>query len=673
MIELSRTDVAGSYRGENQGLALNLRIDVGAGDSLDIVSGDLETENGPGTFDHHHSFQSRDLVVQPENGVPILRGTVKVFRDDIADLARMDVRIPETGNLLATYTFFRLTPFGRETLASFDFPLQRTSGLFRRVELEVDQVQGVPLPQPFRTHEHADTPGDLPPRLIDFAAAYRDAGVDLAVTLGGQDVPVNRAGFDGLWTDEELHAAMEGHFAGFANQPQWRLYLLLATRYENPDVLGIMFDSGDEAPRQGAAVFAEHPAIANAADAERDREYLYTIVHELGHAFNLLHSFQKGIFETHGVVPRPASLSWMNYPQLFPFGSAGPDGWDGSSSFWPQFRFGFDLDELIHLRHDDSLEVIMGGRDFGFAGHLEEHPFQPPSAVQDLSLTLWLPPVVEFLQQVEGDVRLRNDGQATVPVHPSLHPAGHSLDLLIRRPGDKLAKVYRHFTTACMRGEHRALAPGEAIYQELSPNFGQRHWFIDEPGTYEVQAVYRSPDGRRLYSNKRRVRVLVPESEADRVAQDFFNNDTGVYLGVEGSRSDTLDKTRAMLADVCDRLESAPITRQIQLANAVRDTRVFKDVSAGKVVEPDDAAPAEALLRSYGVTAKRRKVKVDPSQSHLRVARHLACAARGFAAVSQPADAQRAVAAVEGFLQSIQAPQAAAEPVVALKKELKIS
>jgi hypothetical protein len=179
------------------------------------------------------------------------------------------------------------------TSATLSFPLQQTSDFFRRVELEVDQVAGVPLPETFDIRSHPDTPSDMDPRLMTYPTAFRDAGIELVVTLGGEDVPVNVAGPDGLWTDEELHAAMVDHFEEHEDVPQWNLYLLLATKYINPGVLGIMFDSGDDAPRQGAAVFFNQTAIAEAQGAERHREYLYTIVHELEHAFNMLHSFQR--------------------------------------------------------------------------------------------------------------------------------------------------------------------------------------------------------------------------------------------------------------------------------------------------------------------------------------------------------------------------------------------
>jgi hypothetical protein len=305
MINLRRSEIAGEYNGTRQDTALTLRVDVGSDGSLDIISGDLFFEASAGQFEFHHSFQTTTLVLEEQTDAQLLRGPVKVHRDDIFDIARLDLEIPDLGELLATYTFYRLTQFGRETAATFTFPLAKTSNLFRRVELEVDQVQDIPLPSSFRTDTHPDTPVDVQPQTMTFQSVYHQAGVDLAVTLGGQDVQVNEAGFDGLWTDEELHAAMVNNFAQHQDAAQWRLYLLLATRYVSTGVVGIMFDSDDDFPRQGAAVFYEHPAINNAVGADQDREYLYTIVHELGHAFNFLHSFQKGIFHTHGVLRRP--------------------------------------------------------------------------------------------------------------------------------------------------------------------------------------------------------------------------------------------------------------------------------------------------------------------------------------------------------------------------------
>lgn len=673
MIELRRAEIAGEYQGTRQNASLTLRVDVGSDDSLDIISGDLSLETSSGQFDYHHSFQTTALIPEEHNSTQLLRGPVKVHRDDILDIARLDLSIPDQGELLATYTFYRLTQFGRQTAVTFTFPLVKTSNFFRRVELEVDQVHGIPLPQPFSIHALADTPNDLNPQNITFESAYRQAGVDLHVTIGGENVPVNEAGPDGLWTDEELHAAMVNNFSQHADETQWRLYLLLATQYVNTGVLGIMFDSNDDFPRQGAAVFYDHPAIKNAQGAEQDREYLYTIIHELGHAFNFLHSFQKGIFETHGVLPRPDAMSWMNYPQLYPFGYAGPTNWNGTSSFWSQFRFQFDRHELAHIRHNDSMEVIMGGRSFGFAGHLEEKPFEVTNKKTDLSLRLWFPSVVEFLEQVTGDIRLKNESNLPIQVNSTLHPSTGSVELLIRRPADRYPKVYRHFTSRCVQDELQELLPGEAIYQELSPSFGLRHWFIDEPGTYELQAIYQSPDGKKRVSNIQRVRVLLPNIEADRLAPDFFNTATGMYLGVEGSRIDQMDSTRGTLKELCKRIPTANISKQLNIIDTLRQVRVFKDIKSGKIHKPKDRVKStNQLLKVLGVTKKSKAIKISQNQSHIQLSRLLQTAAKCFANENDKDNARIVLETAKNFLSAVSAPKKALNDNKSLTRHLKL-
>jgi len=289
------------------------------------------------------------------------------------------------------------------------------------VELEIDRVDGVDPPPVLAVGNNQDSPADLASETVDIGSAFEQAGIDLDVTFDAAPVLPSAAGLDSLWTDEELHAAMETNFSKHQDTPQWRLYLLLATEYVNPGVLGIMFDADDSAPRQGAAVFANHPILAGAGPA-RDREYVHTLVHELGHAFNLLHSFQKHLFDGPDLHPRPGSSSWMNYPDLFPYGYAFPEGWNGSDHFWPGFRFTFDRDELEHLRHFHAMGVVMGGEEFGADGHRKYGEFEPVYRDEQLDFTLWVPDTVEFMEVVEGDVRLKNISDRSVDVSSTLAP-----------------------------------------------------------------------------------------------------------------------------------------------------------------------------------------------------------------------------------------------------------
>ena len=378
MLSIDRSNISGSYTGTRQGVRLDLRIDLGEQNSLDVISGDVSFETSPGTFEFHHSFQTTALVPEVSERQTVLRGPVKVHRENMLNVGRLDLVVPEVGDITARYLLFRFESFGRTTPFDTQFQLDKVSTFFREIEVEMESVQGVPFPVPFNTSGHPDTPQSHQGRTLTLATAYRDAGINMSVVNGREEIPVTEAGVDGLWSEEELHAAMVQHHDEHRDAMQWHLYLLLATKFVRQGVLGIMFDAADSDNfhRQGAAVFHDHPSISGAVGEEKNREYLFTLVHELGHAFNFLHSFQKGIIETHGVLPRPDAFSWMNYPDLFPFGRARPAGWNGSNRFWSEFGFSFDGDEIHHLRHNDRAEVIPGGRSFGFAGHFEERPFE---------------------------------------------------------------------------------------------------------------------------------------------------------------------------------------------------------------------------------------------------------------------------------------------------------
>ena len=159
-----------------------------------------------------------------------------------------------------------------------------------------------------------------------------------------------------------------------------------------------------------------------------------------------------------------------------------------------------------------------------------------------------------------------------------------------------------------------------------------------------------------------------PSPEADRLAPDFFAPDTGTYLGVEGSRAEAARGVRDLLDDVCWQLPRSSVTKQIQATNALRDTRVFKDVRAGKTVRGDRAKAASGLLRALDV--RRGRVSIDPSQSHLRLARMLRSAAHAYAADGQGREAGDAVGAIETMLSRVKAPKQATDELRAFRKKI---
>ncbi|MGW1974559.1 hypothetical protein [Streptomyces sp. NPDC001889] len=192
----------------------------------------------------------------------------------------------------------------------------RRSPYLRTFDHEVDSVTGTAAFDSYDTSRAATPPG-YRNRVLTVPAAFADAGLELRSAGTRNTVGTAGSGADLRWSTAELHAAMEAGFSQYRDNPQWKLWTLVATRYAETQfgflTYGIMFDTNDT-PRQGVAVFNEALQLNAALGTRVD---LHAHVHELGHAFNLLHSWDKrSAWPPAPLGPRRGygDLSWMNYP-----------------------------------------------------------------------------------------------------------------------------------------------------------------------------------------------------------------------------------------------------------------------------------------------------------------------------------------------------------------------
>jgi len=482
----------------------------------------------------------------------------------------------------------------------------RKSRHFRDALLEVDVCQSVnaePILPSYDTCAHNNRPSDLPCRTLTVQEAYREAGVDLSINPTHTVIDDSAPEFN-TWSDAELHDAMEQHFSQYPGTwPKWHLWCLLAGRYDVSGVLGIMFDYGTvyggpgRAPeRQGCAIFRAHPSLndlvatppANQAQAAAMREFLKLYVHEIGHAFNFLHSWNKG---------RPDSLSWMNYDWRY-------DNRNGSGTFWANFRFRFDDEELVHLRHGDRSEVIPGGDPWSTGSHMEG----PPGALADLvgeapvELLLRSKGYFRFMEPVVVELRVRNVADMPFELDTQLHPEFGGVILYIRRPDGRIVE-YAPVLCKLATPEPKVLKPkDEAIEgedrhsQNVLLSYGAFGYYFDEPGEYQVRAVYQGPGDILIPSNVHRLRIGRPFSpEEERIAQDYFSYETGMALYLNGSSSPFLQKGMDVLANLADRYRKDPLGAHASLVLAQNLARPFFRIEGNVVRQARAALPEEAL------------------------------------------------------------------------------
>lgn len=590
----------GRYR--SAGLrVLELRVDVDGPGTLRKVSGDFFTSSGS-TTSYTGSFivDAPAVTVSPHRVV--IRGQGRFSGPAPFPFPFVEVTIPRRPvaqpRAAAVVRFIRPpNQVGVTYVCSF------RSAYFRTVRWEQDSVTGkVPFVS-YDTGSLPQPPGS-PARVLTVPRAFAEAGIDLVAGGAANVLGDSQNG----WTIAELHAAMQTNFSLWRNVPQWMVWLLVASRFEgNAGVRGIMFDAQDAFQRQGCAVFYD---LIQGMDPESQRAQLRTYVHELGHAFNLLHSWQKDL----ATPPAPlgpnrgfGDLSWMNYPQNYD-PDPDPPNPEGAAAYWRAFPFSFTAAELVHLRHGFHRDVIMGANPFGRgAADIDADLFDEPvvdesGLVLDLRATkqtyAYGEPVVVELRLGTTDLRGRS-------VHEYLHPDYELVSVAIRQPSGRTV-LYRPLMRRCVDAEATTRLHPErnpAVYASAYVGYGQDGHYFQQPGTYQLRAAYVAADGSRIVSPVLRTVVRYPRSESDeQVAELMLGEEQGTLFALRGSDSPSLRSGNDALQEVVKQHGKHPLAvyaRMVQGLNAEHEFKYLTaDKNALKVRSPE---PKEAIGRLTAV------------------------------------------------------------------------
>jgi hypothetical protein len=422
------------------------------------------------------------------------------------------------------------------------------------------------------------------------------------LTTGATDVvPTAEAGANSAWSDDELHAAMVKHFSRWKDLPQWAVWLLHARLHDlGTGLLGIMFDQQGK-QRQGCAVFY---AGIGGATVDKQRLQLYTCVHELGHCFNLLHSWQKSL----AFPPqpnRPLSFSWMNYPWNYPGG--------GQAGFWSGFPFRFDAQELVHIRHGFQKDVIMGGNPFRVGSALEDLTSwsDPVEDRSGLRLELDAPATFGYGEPVTVEVRLRSGTPDGMAVTRHLRPRNGHVQIAIGAPSG-IVRLYEPLLHHCVSDDDTVrLDADEPSHAETAfIHYGKDGFYFDQPGTYRLRARYTAPDGSTILSPVTTIRVRPPvTAEDEAVAELMFGDDQGTLMYLVGSDLDELRSGNEALTRVWEEFPEHPlaaVARVVQGVNAAREFKLVEADNSVRVRRPDAGTAAELLGAVLDVDGVRK-------------------------------------------------------------------
>lgn len=594
---------SGRYRSAGAGFQLELRVDVDGVRPTMRVSGDFFQAIGL-TVNYFGSFIVDAVSVTTTPTTRTIEGLGSFTFH--AGAPRVRVTIPRVPILWpapsATVQFFTT---GGAPGATYVCRYQ--SAYMRTVRRDQDITDDAIGPA-FTSYNTGSLPSGGPARVLTVQKAYAEAGVEMLVGGAPDVVPVVEATGDGnlTWSNSELHASMLKHFEIYKHQPQWTLWQLVAKDHEyGPGLYGIMFDSGE---RFGSAVFTRG---IGGTTADQERLQLYTYVHEMGHSFNLMHSWQKSLANP-PKVNRPSALSWMNYPWYYPGGPA---------AFWAAFPFQFDNPELIHIRHGFRNNVIQGGNPFTIGASLFE-PMGFADPIEDnsgLQLEIETKPAYVFGEPVVAEMKLYVNDMRGKEVHSHLDPATGLVQIAIKNPAGEV-KLYEPLIEECVGPQTTLLdSQNPSIYKSTYIGYGKDGFYFDQPGAYTVRAIYYALDGSQVLSNTTTLRVRHPHTAQDEDAAELLLGDQqGTLLALLGSDAPQLRAGNDALETLLVDYPKHPLTTYARLAKGINYGRTFKTVDAKKVdpmtkkLDIRSAKPADSVgLLSDVVAASQKGGGVD--------------------------------------------------------------
>lgn len=616
---LIRRKISGTYKNPKSGSnpVLELRVDVDGRRPQSRLSGDFfkSLQFLWWTF----TLYSKSFVVEnlsdtlSTKNEAVLTGAVVYYEDPTRVNDTIEVRIPRVS--IFSPAADATVKFYTSGVLTSTYVCPKISEYFRKVTLEIDRFQTSPFPPTAKTCVDPH-PTDLTCEDVTTETVFRRAGIDM--TVAEDDVLNDPDGGDpgSNWDEAELHDLMEDRFDHFVNALQWNCYGVVVPRFGSGTTYestyyGVMFDwggyqSGDTYHRQGAAVANDamnsrtSGTLYNNAD-KRNRFFLETFIHEIGHAFNLPHSWAR---TDH---PDTASESFMNYPWLYT-GGGGTTTLQRETNFWSNFRWEFDDVELFWMRHANRNDVIFGGNDW-IGNNLSIYT-EPEREMLNapLSLEVRAREVFDYAQPIQVELKLKNISDRPQTIAAQLEPEDGWVNVyMVRADGQRV-----HYLPPVRRLKSPnmvTLAPKESIYETVLLSYSSKGPQFERPGEYHIRAYYNMENEGYIVSPSCRIRVASPKrSSTEELAYLMFSHEVAKFIYLGGS--ERYPATIARLKEAAQKYEATDpnVVPYIHAAMGRHLSRPFKKV----------------VMKGEKRLVAARKANFTEAVPHLEAARKLA-------------------------------------------------
>ncbi len=561
----------GSYDGQDAHARFVLRIDD------DTVSGDIFRLSPMGDFgEWTASFRSSSPFKSKPNKA---KKFALIFEDKFGATAQGSLQLTSLSTCLAMELLIEKQLVGLPVNTSMRADLHWEGPNLRHLTVNEIRETGAATLQPV---EHMGLVRTLESSLLE-------AGFAVQMRRLTPDLPTPTAG---SWSEKALIELMMTNKGLDTTGSEFATQLCMLSRSNRAGLAGIMFDGWDTNQRQWLAVFSD-TIKQFSYPSEFDRDLLQTTLHELRHALNLVHRFERN-------VGRADSTPIINYPQKHRGGGR-------DAAFWNTYDFSFDPDEVPFLKNATHTATRPGGKHFHSVRYWEtgkgsHSPYMPEYNDQPAELELILPqggPVFLFAQPVILGLRFKNKGSVPLDVPQTLldQKSGH-LEFLIERESsarhdhmeDNVFIPVVHRLNVMSQANQLHIQPNQVIEGNANLTFGNSGFPFAEPGNYRVTAyLLLSQPGqsydRIVKSAPLRLRISMPQTRPEeQVALEMLSDEAGLFFALGGlpALSATQDRLLAMTKDQL-KARHNPLAANIRRAAGFGAGREYVHFEHGKV------------------------------------------------------------------------------------------
>nr|BAK02247.1 predicted protein [Hordeum vulgare subsp. vulgare] len=598
----------GCFSGALDGLSIEVRVDSKRG----IVSADIRNNRAyvgsirtdPGATYSPVPFLEALGIIGEDRNYNTTKGTITLL----------------PGNSTKDFTFviqLKKPLMGILTRDPVRIPVNFKTKFFREINIKYIVEKGLR----FTTDSFA-----FRQRQINLQKVFEIYGINLNISIKDSIEASSEwdtsAGFSALYETFTTHSNIP------VDNESWDVCIMHLGSSNEAGLLGVMFD---DRGRRALAVFAgeiEDRFRANSI-MSLEAKILQTTAHELGHALNLAHRFERG-------VGRADSLSCMNYSWRFSQG--------GDSAYWQGFDFVFDGDEISFLLHAPLYKIIFGGLEFHqvnywvgngvYSPYLKEtldnrftldlhspaqtFPFGEP-VILEASLAASQPqPVPAFMLDIKAGFL-----EILVTKVPAVSPFAEATPEVTTKFKPLMRKCYdsfEHHETAKRQIETVTISTNSPLKQNINVHFGSSGFAFAQPGTYRITAILSTYQDQRLEqeyivkSNIVTIRIEYPHNSTEEEDVNvLMRPDVGRFIATGGNSHLEQAEVTKLEDSVLRRKNLVGVNRALLLSSvnnprtslAKRDDLIHNFKSAcHRLDETTRKATVKFISETFGVKEK---------------------------------------------------------------------